>query len=196
MTWEKISDDLTHNMTDKMKVAGTPWLPEYFGQEIFSTIHRLAESPHEEGYIWAGTDDGRVWLTRNGGKKWNEVTPPNLPEFAAIYEIEISPHDPATTYLAITRYRKADNDYSPYLLKTEDYGKSWQRIDGTFPQGEITRTIREDTVRQGMLFVGTETGVFVSIDNGRGCGAARARPGDQGCRPRCRDTWPRLLGPR
>jgi photosystem II stability/assembly factor-like uncharacterized protein len=166
MTWEKISDDLTHNMTDKMKVAGTPWLPEYFGQEIYSTIHRLAESPHEKGYIWAGTDDGRVWLTRDGGGSWDEVTPPALPEFSAIYEIEISPHDPATTYIAITRYRKADNDYSPYLLKTGDYGKSWKRIDGTFPQGEITRTIREDTVRKGMLFVGTETGVFVSIDDG------------------------------
>ena len=166
LTWEKISDDLTHNMEDKMEVAGTPWLPEYFGQEVFSTIHRLAESPHEKGYIWAGTDDGRVWLTRNGGKKWNEVTPPDLPPLSAIYEIEVSPHDKATTYIAITRYRKDDNDYSPYLLKTENYGKTWKRIDGSFPQGEITRTIREDTVRKGMLFVGTETGVFVSIDDG------------------------------
>ena len=166
MTWEAISEDLTHNMTDKMKVAGTPWLPEYFGQEIYSTIHRLVESPHEKGFIWAGTDDGRVWLTRNGGGKWQEVTPPELPEYSAIYEIEVSPHDKATTYLAITRYRKADDDYSPYLLKTEDYGKTWRRIDGGFPQDEITRTIREDTERQGLLFVGTETGVFVSIDDG------------------------------
>ena len=116
--------------------------------------------------LWAGSDDGRVHLTRNGGESWEEVTPPGLPELSAIYEIEISPHDPATVYLAITRYRKAD-DYSPYLLKTNDYGKTWERLDGTFPKDEITRTIREDTERQGMLFVGTETGVFVSIDDGK-----------------------------
>ncbi|MHC5005959.1 MAG: WD40/YVTN/BNR-like repeat-containing protein [Planctomycetota bacterium] len=166
MTWEVISDDLTHNRTDKMKVAGSPWLPEYFGQEIFSTIHRIEESPHEEGVIWTGSDDGRVHLTRDGGQTWTEVTPPGLPEFAAVYEIEISPHAPAKVYLAITRYRKAD-DYSPYLLKTEDYGQSWTRIDATFPQDEITRTIREDTEREDLLFVGTETGVFVSIDDGQ-----------------------------
>ena len=165
MTWEVISDDLTHNMTDKMKVAGSPWLPEYFGQEIFSTIHRLEESPHEKGFIWAGTDDGRLHLTRNGGTNWQEVTPPDLPELAAIYEIEVSPHDPATTYIAITRYRKAD-DYSPYLLKTNDYGVTWTRIDGSFPQDEITRTIREDTERRGLLYVGTETGIYTSIDDG------------------------------
>jgi photosystem II stability/assembly factor-like uncharacterized protein len=165
MTWEVISDDLTHNMTDKMKVAGSEWLPEYFGQETFSTIHRLAESPHEEGVLWAGTDDGRVWITRNGGGDWTEVTPPGLPELSGIYEIEVSPHDKATTYLAITRYRKAD-DYEPYLLKTANYGQTWKRLDGSFPKGEVTKTIREDTVRRGLLFVGTETGVFASIDDG------------------------------
>ena len=165
MTWEKISDDLTHNMTDKMKVAGSPWLPEYFGQEIFSTIHRLEESPHEEGVLWAGTDDGRLHLTRDGGKAWVEVTPPDLPELSAIYEIEVSPHDPASVYIAITRYRKAD-DYSPYLLRTGDYGQTWTRLDGSFPEGEVTKTIREDTERRGLLFVGTETGVYASIDDG------------------------------
>ncbi len=166
MTWEVISGDLTHNRTDKMEVAGSPWLPEYFGQEIFSTIHRLEESPHEEGVLWAGSDDGRVHLTRDGGENWTEVTPPGLPEFAAVYEIEVSPHDPAKVYLAITRYRKAD-DYSPYLLKTEDYGQTWTRIDAAFPQDEVTRTIREDTEREDLLFVGTETGVYVSIDDGQ-----------------------------
>jgi photosystem II stability/assembly factor-like uncharacterized protein len=82
MTWEVISDDLTHNMTDKMKVAGSPWLPEYFGQEIFSTIHRLVESPHEKGVLWAGSDDGRIHLTRDGGDNWKEVTPSGLPELS------------------------------------------------------------------------------------------------------------------
>ena len=160
-----ISGDLTHNMEDKMKVAGAPWLPEYFGQETFSTIHRLVESPHEKGVLWAGSDDGRIHLTRNGGEDWVEITPPDLPELSAVYEIEISPHDPATAYVAITRYRK-DDDYSPYLLGTKNYGQTWTRLDGSFPKGEITRTIREDTVRQGLLFVGTETGVFGSIDDG------------------------------
>jgi len=165
MSWEVISGDLTHNMEDKMKVAGAPWLPEYFGQETFSTIHRLVESPHEKGLLWAGTDDGRIHLTKNSGEDWAEVTPPDLPELSAVYEIEISPHDPATAYVAITRYRK-DDDYSPYLLGTKNYGQTWTRLDGSFPKGEITRTIREDTVRQGLLFVGTETGVFASIDDG------------------------------
>jgi hypothetical protein len=166
MTWEVISEDLTHNLEDKMKVAGSPWLPEYFGQETFSTIHRLVESPHEKGVLWAGSDDGLLHLTRNGGESWVDVTPPDLPELSGIYEIEVSPHDPATVYIAITRYRKAD-DYSPYLLRTTDYGKTWARIDTSFPQDEITRTIREDTERQGLLFVGTETGIFVSIDDGK-----------------------------
>jgi hypothetical protein len=149
-----------------MEVAGAPWMPEYFGQETFSTIHRLEESPHEVGVIWAGSDDGLVHLTRDGGETWQDVTPPGLPELAGVYEIEISPHDPGTVYLAITRYRKAD-DYRPYLLRTEDYGATWTRIDGSFPQDEITRTIREDTARKNMLFVGTETGIYVSIDDGR-----------------------------
>ena len=165
MTWQRISEDLTRNLKDKMKVAGSPWLPEYFGQETFSTIHRMEESPHEAGTLWVGSDDGLVHLTRDGGATWQNVTPPDLPELSGIYEIEISPHDPATTYIAITRYRKAD-DYRPYLLRTTDYGKTWTRIDGTFPQDEITRTIREDIVRKGLLFVGTETGVFVSDDDG------------------------------
>ena len=166
MTWEKISDDLTHNMTDKInKVGGTSWMPEYFGQETFSTILRMEESPHEKGVIWTGSDDGRIHITRNGGDDWQEVTPPNLPELSAVYEIEVSPHDKATAYVAITRYRKAD-DYKPYLLKTTDYGATWTRLDAGFPQDEITRTIREDTERQGLLFVGTETGVYTSIDDG------------------------------
>lgn len=166
MTWDVISGDLTHDLKDKMKVAGSPWLPEYFGQETFSTIHRLVESPHEEGVLWAGSDDGLLHLTRNGGADWIDVTPPKLPELSGIYEIEVSPHDAATAYIAITRYRKAD-DYSPYLLRTTDYGKTWTRLDTSFPQDEITRTIREDPVRKGMLFVGTETGIYVSIDDGK-----------------------------
>ncbi len=165
VTWEVLSKDLTRDLQDKQQIAGSPWIAEYFGQEIFSTIQRLAESPVKSGVLWAGSDDGLIHLSKNGGKNWDNVTPPNLPDLASIYEIEPSPHDPATTYVAITRYRTAD-DYAPYLLRTNDHGNSWTRIDTTFPEGEITRTIREDTVCKGLLFVGTETGVFVSIDDG------------------------------
>ena len=166
MTWAEISPDLTKDLKDKQQLAGTSWMGEYFGQEIYSTIFRLEESPHEKGVIWAGSDDGLIHLTKDGGKTWENVTPPNLPELSPIYEIEISPHDVATAYIAITRYRTAD-DTLPYLFTTKDYGKTWTCISETFPQDEITRTIREDTVRKGLLFVGTETGVFVSIDDGK-----------------------------
>ena len=133
MSWEVISGDLTRNLEDKLQVAGSPWLPEYFGQETFSTIHRLVESPHEAGFLWAGSDDGLLHLSRDGGESWTDVTPSGLPELSGIYEIEVSPHDPATVHIAITRYRKAD-DYSPYLLRTNDYGRTWARIDASFPK--------------------------------------------------------------
>jgi photosystem II stability/assembly factor-like uncharacterized protein len=165
MTWEVISGDLTYNLTDKMEVAGSPWLPEYFGQETYSTILRMEESPHEEGVIWTGSDDSRIHITRDGGRTWTDVTPPGIPELSEVSEIEVSPHDPAKAYVAATRYRTAD-DYAPYLFRTEDYGQTWSRIDASFPGDEITRTIREDTEREDLLFVGTETGVFVSIDDG------------------------------
>ena len=166
LSWEAISDDLTRDLKDKQLITGTPWLPEYFGQEIYSTIHRMAESPVERGVIWVGSDDGLIHLSRDEGKTWENVTIPGLPELSDVYEIEASPHDAATAYVAISRYNTVD-DYSPYLYKTSDYGKSWSSLSGSFPEDEVTRTIREDTVRKGLLFVGTETGVFVSMDDGK-----------------------------
>ncbi len=165
MTWDEISGDLTRNIEENQQVAGTDWMPEYFGQEIYSTIHALAESPVEEGTLWAGSDDGLIHVTRDGGANWSEVTPPGLPEFSDVYEIEPSPHDAGTAYVAISRYLTAD-DYSPYLFRTDDHGENWTRLSDSFPLDEITRTIREDPGREGLLFVGTETGVFTSIDDG------------------------------
>jgi len=165
LTWEAISGDLTRDLKDKQVITGTPWLPEYFGQEIYSTIHRMTESPLERGVIWVGSDDGLIHLSQDEGKTWENVTIPGLPEYSDVVEIEASPHDAATAYVAITRYNTAD-DYSPYLYKTSNYGKSWTSLSGSFPPDETTRTIREDTVRKGLLFVGTETGVFVSMDDG------------------------------
>ena len=165
MTWEAISGDLTNDIKERQLITGTPWLSEYFGQEIHSTIHRIDESPLQQGVIWTGSDDGLIYLTKDGGNTWNNVSIPDAPEYSQIYEIEPSPHDAATAYVAITNYNIYD-DYSPYLYKTNDFGKTWTNISTSFPETEITRTIREDKVRKGLLFVGTETGVYTSLDNG------------------------------
>jgi photosystem II stability/assembly factor-like uncharacterized protein len=166
MSWEKISDDLTTDDKETQKVSGTSWMFETTGQEIFNAVNRMQESPLKKGLLWVGSDDGLVHVTRDGGKTWQNVTPPNLPKYASVFEVEPSPHDPAKAYIAMSRYETAD-DYSPYLFRTTDYGKTWERIDESFPKVETARTIREDTVRKGLLFVGTETGVFTSIDDGK-----------------------------
>jgi len=165
LTWEVISGDLTSNIKERQKITGTPWLSEYFGQEIYSTIKRMDESPLEEGLIWTGSDDGKIFVTRDGGTDWEDVSITDCPEYSQIYEIEPSPHDPATAYVAISNFNTYD-DYSPYLYKTSDYGKTWTNLSANFPQSEITRTIREDKVRKGLLFAGTETGVFYSLNDG------------------------------
>jgi len=165
LTWEPISPDLTRDLKDKQVITGTPWLPEYFGQEIYSTIHRMAESRQQAGVLWTGSDDGMIYVTRDGGETWLDVTPPGLPDYADVKELEPSPHDPGTLYVALTRYNTAD-DYKPYLLKTSDWGKTWTDLSPSFPQGQTTFTIREDPVRKGLLYVGTNTGVYASIDDG------------------------------
>src|SRR6185437_16680127 len=121
-------------------------------------------SRHRKREIWASTDDGLVHVTRDHGKNWQNVTPPDLPELAYVGCVEISAHDPDTVYVSATRYKLAD--YHPYLFRSTDSGRSWQRISDSFPQGEITRVIRADPVCRGLLFVGTETGAFVSLDDG------------------------------
>ena len=143
LTWEVISGDLTNNIKERQKITGTPWLSEYFGQEIYSTIKRMDESPLKEGLIWTGSDDGKIFVTKDGGANWDDVSITDCPEYSQIYEIEPSPHDPATAYVAISNFNTYD-DYSPYLYKTSDYGKTWTNLSGNFPQSEITRTIRED----------------------------------------------------
>lgn len=166
LTWEPISKDLTRDLKDKQVITGTPWLPEYFGQEIYSTIHRMAESPVKQGVIWTGSDDGLIYLTRDEGETWQNVTIPNLPEYAHIRELEASPHDAATLFVTISRFNTAD-DYSPYLFKTSDFGKTWINLSEAFPQDEMIHTVREDPVRKGLLYAGTERGVFASLDEGK-----------------------------
>ncbi len=163
-TWEVISPDLTRNDPTKQGRSGGPITKDVTGVEVYDTIFALAESPHEKGVIWVGTDDGLVQLTRDDGKSWQNVTPKGFPEWIQVNSIEVSPHDKATAYVAATRYRF--DDLKPYLFRTDDYGRTWTKITSGIPDGAFTRVIREDPVRRGLLFAGAETGIFVSFDGG------------------------------
>jgi len=163
-TWQEISPDLTRNDRGKQGYSGGPIGHEITGVEVYDTIFALAESPHDAATLWAGSDDGLVHLTRDGGKSWRDVTPRGLPEWIQINAIEVSPHDPATAYLAATRFKQEDR--RPYLYATNDYGGTWRRIDAGIPAGAFTRVVREDPERRGLLYAGTETGLYVSLDGG------------------------------
>ena len=163
-SWEVISPDLTRNDPERVKSSGGPITADNSGAEIYCTIFAFRASPHEPGVLWAGSDDGLVHLSRDGGKTWDNVTPAALPEWSQIMILEPSPHDATTTYLCATNYK--NDDPQPYLFKTSDYGASWTRITNGIPADEFTRVIREDPTRRGLLYAGTETGVYVSFDDG------------------------------
>jgi photosystem II stability/assembly factor-like uncharacterized protein len=165
-SWQVISPDLTRADPATMQPSGGPITKDNSGAEYYATIFALAESPRQRGLLWAGSDDGLVHVSRDGGASWQDVTPPAalLPEWARIMILEPSPHDPATCYLAATRYQL--DDLRPYLFKTNDYGRTWQPISDGIPADDFTRVIREDPVRRGLLFCGTESGVYVSEDDG------------------------------
>lgn len=167
-SWEVISPDLTRNDPSKLGPSGGEITLDTSGAEHYCTIAAFIESSHEPGVFWAGSDDGLVHLSRDGGAHWQNVTPPGLPAWSFITAIEQSPHAPGTVYLSATRYKV--EDYSPYLFKTTDYGATWVQIDGSLPtyqgRSQITRVIREDAVRPGLLFVGSETGLYFSLDDG------------------------------
>jgi hypothetical protein len=163
-SWERISPDLTRADPKTLGPSGGPITLDQTGVETYATVFTLAPSPLEAGTIWAGSDDGLIHVTRDGGRSWQNVTPPDLPEFARVSLIEASPHAPATAYVAANRYQRADR--APYVFKTTDYGQTWTRITGGLPADDFARAIREDTVRAGLLFLGTETGVYVSFDAG------------------------------
>jgi len=174
-SWEVISPDLTR--ADPKTLEKTPsylnpspgefWGPitrEAYGPEWYATIFAFAESPKQAGVLWAGSDDGYVQVSRDNGGSWTKVTPPDLPEFALISIIDPSPHDAGTAYVAATRFKLQDN--KPYLYKTSDYGRTWTKIVEGIPAADFTRVIREDPGRKGLLYAGTETGVYVSFDDG------------------------------
>ncbi len=159
-----ISPDLTRNDPEKLKASGGPITRDNTGAEVYCTIYALAESPQRQGVFWAGSDDGLVHLSQDGGETWQDITPPELPEWAMISIIELSPHRDGTAFVAATRYRL--DDPAPYLFRTDDHGATWTLITSGIPGHEFTRVIREDPVQPNLLFAGTETGLYVSLEGG------------------------------
>ena len=164
MSWERISPDLTRHDPKTMGPSGGPITRDQTGVETYATIFTIAPSPHDANTIWAGSDDGYVQVTRDHGRTWTNVTPPGLPEFARISMIEVSPHRPATAYVAAKLYQLDDRD--PYIYRTDDFGRSWTRTNTGIASGHYVHVVREDPLRPGLLFAGTEHGVYLSFDNG------------------------------
>ena len=167
-TWETISPDLTAFDESKQVISGSPITRDITGEEFYSTIYSLRESTVEPGIIWSGANDGPVYRTLNHGEDWQEVTPRGLPPGGRVDAVEPSPHNPAKAYIAVHRYQLGD--WKPYIYRTDDYGRRWQLLttgSNGIPENFPTRVIREDPVREGLLFAGTEFGMFISLDDGK-----------------------------
>ena len=167
VTWEQISPDLTAFRPERQMVSGSPITRDITGEEHYSVLYAIEESPVTEGVIWAGANDGPVHVTRDGGRTWKDVTPPDMPPDGRIQTIEPSPHSAAKAYFA--GYRTLLGDLRPFIYKTENYGESWTLLtpgDNGIPSDYPTRAIREDPVREGLLYAGTEFGMFLSFDDG------------------------------
>ncbi|HVS13562.1 MAG TPA: hypothetical protein VMV46_06550 [Thermoanaerobaculia bacterium] len=167
-TWETVSPDLTAFEDETQGYSGEPITPDITGEEIYSAIYALAESPLEQGVLWVGANDGPIHVSRDGGGTWTEVTPEGLPKGGRVNRIDASPHAAGRAYAAIYRYQL--DDWEPYLYRTDDYGASWRRLtDGRngIPADVPVRAVREDPEREDLLYVGTEFGVYVSFDGGR-----------------------------
>ena len=162
--WEAISDDLTRNDKSKQQPSGGPITVDDTGTEYYDTVFSIAPSPLAKGLIWAGTDDGLIQITRNEGKTWTNVTPKDVAEWSRISLIEASPHDAGAAYAAVDRHQS--DDLAPYIYKTNDYGATWTRITAGIPDGAFVRAVREDPKKKGLLYAGTERGVYVSFDDG------------------------------
>jgi photosystem II stability/assembly factor-like uncharacterized protein len=163
LNWEEISPDLTRNDTTKQGLGGRPITNEGAGGENYNTIYYVIESSLEKGVIWAGSDCGLVHVTQDGGKTWSNVTPPGLAE-CMIHSIEVSPHDKATAYISATRYKF--NDFSPMAYRTNDYGKTWVKINNGVNTDDFIKVIREDKKLKGLLYAGSERGIYISYNSG------------------------------
>lgn len=163
-SWEVISPDLSRNDPETIRSSGGPLTQDNTGAEYYANIFAVTESPYEEGVIWAGTDDGRLNVTRDGGKTWADVTPPGSPKLNMMNCVDVNPFVNGGVYLAATSYKFGD--YTPYLYKTNDYGKSWKLITKGIDPNHYTRAIRADPKRDGLLYAGTEWGMYISFDDG------------------------------
>jgi photosystem II stability/assembly factor-like uncharacterized protein len=163
-SWKAISGDLTRNDKSKQKPSGGPLTKDITSVEYYDTVFALAESPLKKGMLWAGSDDGLVHLTMDDGQNWADVTPKQLPEWSMISIIEPSPHDAGSAYIAVDRHKL--DDYRPYIYKTSDFGKTWSFVVNGIPEGAYVHAVREDPKRRGLLYAGTEVGVFFSLDDG------------------------------
>jgi photosystem II stability/assembly factor-like uncharacterized protein len=163
-SWQDISPDLTRNDKSKQVATGGPITKDNTSVEYYDTVFTIAESPLDPQVLWAGSDDGLVHVTRDGGAHWTDATPHGLPEWAQINSIEASPQKAGSAYFAATRYKL--DDETPYLYKTSDYGAHWTRIDDGIGRHDFTRVVRADPMQAGLLYAGTQHGIMVSFDDG------------------------------
>ena len=163
-SWQTISPDLTRNDTSRLGPSGGPITKDNTAVEYYCTIFAAAESPLKEGLLWVGSDDGLVHVSQDGGANWQNITPEGLPGWTMINSIEPSPFDAGAAYVAATSYK--NGDYKPYLFKTSDYGKTWQKITNGIKSNHFTRVLRADPDRRGLLYAGTESGMYISFDDG------------------------------
>ena len=164
-SWEMISPDLTRADSTQLGPSGGPITKDNTGVEYYATIFSVAESMHDPQVIWAGSDDGLVHITRDGGASWTDITPPDMPEWMQINDLVANPHQPGGAYFAGTRYKL--DDFAPYLYTTNDFGMSWQRINDGIDAQHFTRAIQPDPDREGLLWAGTESGMYISFDDGQ-----------------------------
>jgi photosystem II stability/assembly factor-like uncharacterized protein len=164
-SWELISPDLTRNDPKTLGPSGGPITKDNTGVEYYGTIFAVAESPTEKNLIWTGSDDGLIHVTKDGGKNWKNVTPKKMPEWMMINSIEVNPFKNGSVYIVGTRYKSGD--YKPYIYKTENYGKTWKLLVNGIGSEDFTRTLRADPKRKGLLYAGTEKGMYVSFNDGK-----------------------------
>src|SRR5580658_10167672 len=164
MSWTIISPDLTRNDKSKQAASGGPITKDNTGVEVYDTIFSVVESPVQKDLIWAGTDDGLVQLTRDGGQHWENVTPKAMPDWGTVSMIEASSRDAGTAYLAVERHKS--DDFAPYVFKTTDFGKTWTKLTTGLPANDYVHAVRIDPRRPSLLFAGTEAGVYISFDDG------------------------------
>lgn len=170
VTWEVISPDLTAFEPEYQIVPGNPITRDVTGEEVYSNIYAIDESPKQRGVLWTGANDGPVHVSRDNGKTWKHVTPKDLPPGGRVQNIGASPHRAGSAYIAVYRFLR-EHDLKPYIYRTDDYGETWTKLtDGAngIPDDHPTRVVREDPEQEGLLYAGTEFGAFVSFDNGRG----------------------------